>query len=83
MVASRSQTQTNEQGLIACSISARAVRVWAIDTAKFVLAATRNWVGVDWLKSVRHIYRSPLKGHFPSLEVRTSFKFRAMSNRHL
>ena len=46
---SRSQTQTDTQGLIACSISARAVRVWATDTARFALAAaapldiTRNF----------------------------------------
>ena len=81
-VVSRSQTQTDAQGLIACSISARAVRVWATDTAKFVLAATRNWVGVDWLKGVRHLYRSPLKGFHP-WKCCTSLKFRAMSKGHL
>ena len=53
---SRNQTQTDAQGLIACSISARAVRVWATDTAKFVLATTQNCEGVDWLKGQRHLW---------------------------
>ena len=39
------QTLTEVQGLIACIISARAVRVWATDTAKFVHASTQSWVG--------------------------------------
>ena len=64
-IVSRSQTQTDAQGLIACSISARAVRVWTTDTARFILATTQNWVSVDWLKGVRHLYRSPLKGFHP------------------
>ena len=54
-VVSRSQTQTDAQGLIACSISARTVRVWATDTTKFVLATTQNCEGVDWLKGLRHL----------------------------
>ena len=53
---SRSQTQTDGQGLIACSISACTVRVWATDTAKFVLATTQNCEVVDWLKGLRHLW---------------------------
>ena len=56
VLVSRSQTQTDAQGLIACSISARAVRVWGTDTAKFVLATTQNCEAVDWLKGLQHLW---------------------------
>ena len=46
-VVSRSQTQTDVQGLIASKVNTRAVRVWATDTAKFVLATTQNCEGVN------------------------------------
>ena len=51
----RSHTPTNAQGLIACSISTRTAGVWATDTAKFVVATTQNWVGVNWLKGSRYL----------------------------
>ena len=55
-LASCNQTLTYTQGLIAFSISAHAVMVWATDTctATFVRASTKSWVGDDYLKGMRH-----------------------------
>ena len=41
------QTLNDLQGLIAFSISARTVRVWETDTAKFVDVSTQSWMGAD------------------------------------
>ena len=41
------QTLNDLQGLIAFSISARTVRIWETDTAKFVDVSTQSWMGAD------------------------------------